>query len=105
MKNDKLAIRWVPPLSLGNPVVAYQQHDKDTCFFGSLAPFMVYYGDKTAAHAVHAASQGKHPVGKSKLQVVNDILVKHPHVYSIHIMQVDLSGDSICFYLMKANRK
>jgi hypothetical protein len=31
MKNDKLTNRWVLPSSLGNPVVAYHQHDKDTC--------------------------------------------------------------------------
>lgn len=73
--------------------------------FDSLASVMAYYGDKTAAHAVHAASQQRYPVGKSKLQVVNDVLVKHPHVYRIYRMQVDLSGDSIQFYLTKPNRK
>eukprot|EP00957_Ditylum_brightwellii_P085403 6497314-Ditylum_brightwellii.AAC.1 len=95
MKNDKLANRWATLLLLGNPVIAYQQHDKDTCLFDSLASVTDYYGDKISAHAVHAVSQQKHPADKSKLQVVNDILVNHPHVYSIHRMQVDLIGGSI----------
>eukprot|EP00957_Ditylum_brightwellii_P032792 2486368-Ditylum_brightwellii.AAC.1 len=62
MENVKLANRWVAPLLLGNPVIAYQQHDKDTHLFDSLASVMAYYGDKIAAHTVHAASQQKHPL-------------------------------------------
>eukprot|EP00957_Ditylum_brightwellii_P006126 463556-Ditylum_brightwellii.AAC.1 len=76
--NTKLSNRLVPLLSWGNPVITYQQHD--------LVSVMAYYGDRLAANAMHAASQQTHPINKSKVQVVNDILVKYPHVCIIHRM-------------------
>eukprot|EP00957_Ditylum_brightwellii_P196297 14955701-Ditylum_brightwellii.AAC.1 len=46
---DSLSSKWVAPLTAGNPVVCYQQHNSNTCLFNATSCVLPYYGNSIGA--------------------------------------------------------
>eukprot|EP00957_Ditylum_brightwellii_P074147 5634564-Ditylum_brightwellii.AAC.1 len=50
---NTLATIWKLPLETGNPVVFYQQNEKQTSLFNTFSTVLAYYGNNKTGHVIH----------------------------------------------------
>mgnify|MGYP003335348715 CR=1 FL=1 len=74
-------------------MVCYKQKERPACLFDAVSSVLCYYGDNIAAKAVNEASTRKHPVGKSKIDIINSLLFKKPHKYNILCVNLFITDD------------